>query len=461
MIRLILSVLSGCLLALAFPKFNLSWLAWVALVPFFLAVARTNNQKQVLACGFWFGLAFFGLHLYWITSLFDFVQWWSVLAWASLALYQTVFILIFVLVLRSVTSGEETFFPLLAAVFWVAIEWLRAWGPFGVTGGDLGYSQVKFLPVIQIAAFSQVYGVSFLIVFFNAAVAQFIFSRKKWVMLVMAVLLVVSATLYGYNVLVEGPPERDPRFGSVKLALIQPNIPQKDKLKVSLVPQTLKIYEGLTRRIAERQPDIIIWPETALFTYVLHDTKIFKQIQALAKETGAWLVFGTPHYVAEDAFNSVVVLAPDGQIKGRYDKQALVPFGEYLPFRKLLFPILKSVGYYDSEFVPGPELKLLKIKNLRVATAVCFESTFPGVIKARAAKGADFILLVTNDAWFDDSAAPYFHLNTGIFRAIENRKYFIQVGNTGITAVIDPYGRVIERTDMNLPQILMFKMPLS
>lgn len=460
MIRLLLSIISGFLLALAFPKFSLGWVAWVALVPFFLAVAATKSRKQVLACGFWFGLSFFGLHLYWITSLFEFVQWWSVLGWASLALYQTLFLLVFVFALRSVTSGEETFFPLLAAVFWVAIEWLRAAGPFGVTAGDLGYSQVHFLPIIQIASFSLVYGVSFLIAFFNAALAQFIFNRRKWGMLVIAALLIVTASLYGYNVLVEDPLKTDPRLGTVKLALIQPNIPQKDKLKPSLVPKTLKIYEGMTRQIADRQPDIIIWPETAIFAYVLHDAKIFKRVQALAKETKAWLVFGTPHHEGQDAHNSVVVLSPDGQVRGRYDKQRLVPFGEYLPFRKLLFPILKSVGYYDSEFRPGPELKLLKIKDLRVATAVCFESTFPGTIRERAQKGADFILLVTNDAWFNDSAAPYFHLNAGIFRAIENRKYFIQVGNTGFSAVIDPYGRVVEKTDLNLPQILIFKMPL-
>ncbi len=460
MIRLLMSIISGFLLALTFPKFSFNWLAWAALVPFFLAVARTHNRKEVLACGFWFGLAFFGLHLYWVTSLFEFVQWWSVLGWACLALYQVLFILLFVFVLRTLTSGEEPLFPLLTAVLWVAVEMLRAWGPFGVTGGDLGYSQADFLPVIQIAVFSHVYGVSFLIVFFNAALAQFIFNRRKWGMLALSVLLIAAAVFYGYNALLEEP-KVDKRLGTVKLALIQPNIAQKDKLRAGLVPRILNIHEELTRQIAGRQPDIIIWPETALFTYVLNDARVFARIQALAKETQAWLVFGTPHMDGDKAYNSVVVVSPDGQVRGRYDKQVLVPFGEYLPFRKLLFPILKNVGYYDSEFVPGPELKLLKVKELRVAAAVCFESTFPGLIRARAAKGTDFILLVTNDAWFDDSSAPYFHLNAGVFRAVENRKYFIQVGNTGFSAVIDPYGRIVEKTDLNLPQILIFKMPLS
>lgn len=461
MIRLLLSVVSGFLLSLAFPKFNFGLLAWLALVPFFLALSGTKNRREIVACAFWFGLSFFSLHFFWVTSLFEFVRWWSVLGWGALVIYQTLFIIFFALILRIVSSGEETFFPLLAAVVWTVVEWLRAAGPFGVTGGDLGYSQVAFLPLIQIARLFQVYGVSFLIVFFNAALAQTIFNRRKWGMLAMAVLLIVSAALYGYNILVEEPYKPDQRLGKVRLALVQPNIPQKDKLKTSLVPQTMKIYHGLTMQIADKRPDIIIWPETAVFTYMLRDQGIFRQVQGLAKATNAWLVFGTPHYKGDEAYNSVAVVSPDGQLQGRYDKQALVPFGEYLPFRKLLFPILKGVGYYDSQFVAGPELKLLKVKGLRVATAVCFESTFPSLIKERAAKGADFILLVTNDAWFADSAAPYFHLNAGIFRAIENRKYFVQVSNTGISAVIDPYGRVIEKTDLDLPQIIIFEMPLS
>ena len=134
MIRLLLSIISGFLMSLTFPKFNFGIIAWVALVPFFLAIAGTKNRKQVMACAFWFGLAYFGLHLYWVTSLFEFVQWWSVLGWASLVLYQTLFIVIFALVLRTVTSGEETFFPILTAVIWTAVEWLRAGTRLGHTG---------------------------------------------------------------------------------------------------------------------------------------------------------------------------------------------------------------------------------------------------------------------------------------------------------------------------------------
>lgn len=455
--NLILSIFSGVLLALAFPKFNLYWLAWVALVPFFVALARTRNWKESMLCGFSFGIFFFGIHLFWVTTLFRFVEGWIILGWIALTLYQTLFILLFVTILYFIGNPKRVTYAVFVALLWTTVEWLRACGPFGVTGGDVGYSQAQMLPLIQIASLTSVYGVSFLVVLFNASALQFLMDKRKWLALALSLVLIIGC--YGYGSLVMG--QETGGGGRVKLGLLQPNIDQKHKLNPSMVQPVFDVHEEMTRQAMKEKPDIIIWPETAIFSYILHDPPLLRRMQKLARGSKAWLIFGTPHYVRDKAYNSIVSMSPTGKVVSRYDKQQLVPFGEYLPFRKILYPFLKGIGYYEAEFSSNPHPELIKAKDLKIAAAVCFESTFPDLIRKRAKKDSDFILLVTNDAWFGDSSALYLHLDSGIFRAIENRKYFIQVGNTGLTAVVDPYGRILKKTKVNQREVVTFELPIS
>jgi len=497
-----LSITAGVLLALAFPKFNLFWIAWIALVPFFVALGSAKSFKDAMICGFLFGAVFFGIDLYWVTSLFRFAGWWVVFGWGALVLFQTLFMVLFALAFRlvissfnfarldlnpfqpevtafvggmrrslGVSSGLKGFFyAVVVALLWVAVEWLRAWGPFGVTGGDLGYSQAAFLPIVQIASFSSVYGVSFLLVLCNVALALFAAGFKRWQPLLLSFLLVIMAVGYGMNAM--RSPSPVPRSSSltdvlrgsirtVKISLIQPSIDQRDKLDPSKVFPIYETHERMTRQAMSERPEIVIWPESAVFTYLLKDNLLFPRLKRLLAEEGVWLIAGTPHYEGDTAFNSVASISPAGRVVSRYDKERPVPFGEYLPFRKILYPVLRGVGYYDSEFAGNPNPRAIRAGNLNIATAVCFESTFPELIKKRVNKNSDFILIVTNDAWFGDSAALEQHLNAGILRAVENRKYFIQAGNTGISAVIDPFGRVLKRTGVNQREILTFEIPLS
>lgn len=461
MMNITLSAVSGILLALAFPKFNLHWLAWVALVPFFLALGRSKNWKEALLCGFAFGAVFFGIHLFWVTTLFRFVKWWISLGWVSLVFFQTLFILLFVVCakvfLPGPRSGAGIFRVAGLAACWTFVEWLRAWGPFGVTGGDVGYSQAALLPLIQIASFASVYGISFMVVLANSSIALFISDLRRWQPLILTLALVLSATVYGYRVLSLTSHISHPSSPKM-LVLLQPNIDQKDKMDPAKVQSIFDLHEEMTQKAMLEKPDIIIWPESAIFSYLLHDPPLLARTRKLAEESGAWLIFGTPHYIGRKAYNSIVSMSPAGEIVSRYDKQRPVPFGEYLPFRKILYPFLKGVGYYESDFSPGTSADLLRAGGFKIAGAVCFESTFPDLIRKQARKSADLILLVTNDAWFDDSSALYFHLNAGVFRAVENRKYFIQAANTGISAVIDPYGRTLKRSKVNQRQTLTFEL---
>ncbi|MFH1386786.1 MAG: apolipoprotein N-acyltransferase [bacterium] len=452
------STLSGLLLALAYPNFNLWWLAWIALVPFFYFLYKVKGWKQAGWCGFVFGVTFFSINLFWITTLFRFVGWWAVVGWVCLTVFQSIFISLFSIFYALFSNKQTNRLTnfLVLPTLWTITEILRAWGPFGLPSGVVGYTQASFLPLIQIASFTTVYGVSFIVVMVNAALTPGPSPKGRGGVrtLFIVILLITIVIAYGDTTI---------RHSSLvishfpKLALIQPNIDQMDKMDPRKVNEIFNIHEELTRQATKEQPAIIIWPETAIFSYLLRDPALLPRIQSLAKESEAWLIIGTPHYTVDgNAYNSLVSISPSGEVVSRYDKQRLVPFGEYLPFKPLLYPFLKGTGFFDQGFDVNGNISPVIAGNYQIAAAICFESTFPDTIKARVGEKTDFILTVTNDGWFGSSSAPYFHFNHGIFRAIENRKYFIQVGNTGISGVIDPYGRVLRRSTLGKRQVLIY-----
>lgn len=454
---MIFSALSGLLLALAFPKFSIAWLAWVALVPFLIALRQTARPAEAAANALVFGLFFFGFNLFWVTSLYRFAGWWAVVGWLALVIFQSIFIVVFALLARNYNFSVWA-----ASIFWVALEWLRAWGPFGVTAGGLGYSQANFLPLIQLASWTSVYGVTLLIFLFNISLADLLtkpVTRRRGFVFAGIVILLFAVYFYGRAELLGN---RRINFAVskqvLKVAIIQPNVDQFDRMDPRKIFTVFSLHEELTRQA--KGAELIIWPETAIFTYLLQDQSAFLRLQALAQETNAWLVFGTPFYDGKNSYNSIAVISPAGEVTSRYDKGHLVPFGEYLPFRPLLYQWLKYTGYFNGEFSPAVRANQLVIAGQKVGGAVCFESTFPDLMRQRA-MGSKFLLTVTNDAWFGSSAAAYQHLDSGVFRAVENRQYFIQAANTGFSALIDPYGRIVEKSELNRQQILTFKIPLS
>jgi apolipoprotein N-acyltransferase len=249
---------------------------------------------------------------------------------------------------------------------------------------------------------------------------------------------------------------------SIKVSLIQGNIPEEKKLYSRFNQEIFDIHEKLTRQAFKEHPDIIIWPETTILTYLTKDQNFLPKIKRLAIEGKAYLIIGTPHYDEKGTiYNSAIVFSPQGEMVSRYDKQKLVPFGEYLPFRPLFYPILKSTNLFYDDFVPGSKSTLLAVGKYKIGCMICFESTFTNIAKDLTKKGADFLLTITNDSWFEGSSALEDHLSAGVFRAVENRKYFIQVANSGNSAIIDPHGRILARTNEGQVGVLTYRIPVE
>ncbi|MCX5751538.1 MAG: apolipoprotein N-acyltransferase [Candidatus Saganbacteria bacterium] len=451
---LFLAVISGLFLAVLFPKFNLFYLAWVALIPFFLAVYSAPHYKKALLYGFITGIVFFGINLFWITALQEFVGFWAYLAWFGVALLQTVYFLLFAVWVWWARNASLEHKLLALPAGYVAVEWLRSLGAYGVTAGGLGYSQSLFLPLLQLASIFSVYGISFVLVMANVFLAEAIYKRKaSWKTGVGLGLLLLLVLMFGLYTLGSKVCHSSP---AKKIFLVQANIPQKEKMEPSLVLKHLFKHLELSKSIAKEKPDFVVWPETAVPFYLLNDFNLsgFRQdFFAVVKEGNFNLILGVPTYLNMNVYNSMVLVDKSTNLS-QYNKEKLVPFGEYLPFRPLLFPLLSKTGFLEGDYIPGRDFDLLQAEGVKIGGAICFESTFPGLIRKRVVKGAEVILVITNDAWFFNSEAPYQHLQAGVLRAVENRRYFIQSANTGISAIIDPWGRVVKQTQLNEQTIL-------
>ncbi|HTY12736.1 MAG TPA: apolipoprotein N-acyltransferase [Candidatus Omnitrophota bacterium] len=462
--KLFLPILSGLLAALCFPKFGFFPLAWIALVPLFIDLKEREGPKDAAGAGLAFGLVFFGVNLFWINTLNHFAPGFAALGYIVLIAGEALFVAVLCYVLKFLSRSFPPLNPLTYPVAWTFFEWLRTAGPFGITAGELGYSQAPFLPLVQIASFSRVFGVSFLIVMMNAALADsFVVFQKKpagrqLLVLSMSCLLLLSAGLWGVEQLT-APVKSD---HTLKIAVIQGNIPQDEKLDARFNNEIFSIHETLTRGVTQEHPDLIIWPESVVLSYLVDNRDLFPRVRQLARDSRAYLLIGTPFYTdTSNIYNSLICVSPTGEITGRYDKQRIVPFGEYLPFRPLLLPILQLTGFFRQDFDFGPaKAELLEAKGLKIGGMICFESTFADLAAERKKQGARMLLTITNDAWFGNSSAPYDHFDCGVFRAVENREWFVQCANTGISGVIDPYGRVVARTGVSQRRALTFEVPL-
>jgi apolipoprotein N-acyltransferase len=448
------SVLSGVLLALAFPHVDFSWLAWVGLVPLLLVM-----RKRPFRSGFVTGMAFFGIVLYWLnivmTTYGGLHPILSLAAYLMLIAYLSLF---FGAATWACCRIQEklTLSPVLTfPVIWVALEFLRSFLLSGFPWAILGYSQSNHLVSIQSVDLFGVYGVSYLLVLSNVVLMQFWQGVREhslrssvWWALICVLLLVCGNYTYGLWRLRQ-PSETG--MAPLRVALIQGNIDQSVKWDPNYQQATADTYRDLSLQAAATgAPDLIVWPESATPFYFQEPGSLHDEVVAVSQRTGSYLLFGSPAFERINLrfryLNSAFLLNPRGEILGRSDKVHLVPFGEYVPLAQFL-PFINKLVSGIGDFSSGM-VNPLPMNGERIGVLVCFEAIFPELARDYVRQGSSLLVNLTNDAWFGRSSAPFQHLAMVRYRAIENRIWVVRAANTGISAIISPRGEFTGRTSI-------------
>ena len=443
-------------MALCFPATNLGWLAWISLVPLLVSLSGKKPHYGFFL-SFICGLFFFPGIGNWLFQ----VRGYRLLHHAIWGTYLAIYFGLFGLAFSFISKRWGVFPSLVASPFlWVSLEYIRSnMGFMAFPWGLLSHSQHQYPTIIQVASLAGNYGVSFLVVLVNAVFAAAIllcarsspskFSAKHvFILIVIGGSLMTSSFWYGHRIVSK------PIIGNeIKVSLVQGNIDQTKKWDPKYAEFIMETYVELTWKAIRDQPDLIVWPEAATPTVISRDQKLYFQVKHLAEETGVPLLLGSSSHQKFgkaqsrkiEFRNSAFLIGPDPQAKNQqYDKIRLLPFGEYLPYRETIPWSWIDVPNVAST-MPGKESTVFQCPTFRFSVNICWETIFPDMVRQFVKNGAQFVVNITNEAWFGKSAAPYQFLSMNAFRAVENRVYVVRCANTGISCFIDPFGRIVDR----------------
>ena len=453
---------AGAVTAMAFPKFDLMFFAWISLIPMFFLLAKARPRHGLLL-GWTAGAVFYAILLYWIPDvpahygrlpivfslLIDgllvllLASTWAVFGW-----------LFAVLRLR---LNDAAFF--VAPFLWIALEYAVSHVLTGFPWGLLGVSQYKNTAFIQISAVTGVYGVSFMLVLFQSYFVASIQSMKR---APFAIAAVAMAAVHLAGVLTM--PKVIPGPETFSAAVVQGNVSsdiQWSEMTADKVEALFEEHMDLTRRAQQAGARLIIWPEfTVPLCFSCPDTlyvRFKESLEAFVVATGATLVVGSNETSeAGDVrryFNSSLCLSP-GRAVSRYAKMHLVPFGEYTPY-KAVFGFINTITHAIGELTPGKFPALHSFGDVPFGTPICYEIVFPDLVRRFTKQGARFLATMTNDGWYGRSSAPYQHFAAAVLRAAENHRFLLRAATTGISGIIDPAGRILQRTEIGARTFLI------
>jgi apolipoprotein N-acyltransferase len=466
-----LAALSSLLLILSFPRFDFGIFAWVALLPLLTAMISKNIRHSFflsLICGILFFLGIFN----WILV----VPKYTLLHHALLAIYLGLYFGLFGVTFNLVYKYWGATPALFAAPFlWVSFEYIRSNLSFlALPWGLLAHSQYQYPSIIQMASITGTYGISFLIVMVNAALAGLILpilriatndprlspfikskipfhpsfmKQGRITLTLITALLTVSAFAYGHLIISK------PIVGDkIRVSLVQGNIDQKKKWDPRYASEILQIYAELTQEASRTRPVLIVWPETSTPGSISLDPKLYTEIKEIARKAGESLLVGSAQHqkfeekdtIGFKYSNSAYLIHP-GSIKNQqYDKIFLFPFGEYLPYKEIIPWSFIGVSNSDN-YTPGKKFTIFNLNPFRFGVTICWENVFPNLFRQFVKNGAQFMINITNEARFGKTAAPYQLASISVFRAVENRVFVIRCANTGVSCTIDPCGRILDR----------------
>ena len=445
--ELLLSIISGVLLVLSFPNFNLEFLAWFAFVPLFFTL-KNKSKGKVFLLSYITGVVFWLGTIYWLIHV-------TLLGMLLLVLYLALYFGFFGLVL-STTSYELRATSLFSIPsIWVFLEYLRSHLLTGFGWALLGYSQYLNLPIIQIADITGTWGVSFLVMMVNVLLYGLICHRLQLTghrlkILMLALTCSLWLSVYGYGLFKLRPTTGGLRPKIIRVSVIQGNISQEMKWQPSTKDFIFKKYLAISHMAAKEKPDLIIWPEAALPVILEEEPFYYGMVSDFVRESRIPLLLGAVTLRDNLYYNSAILVSPEGRLANRYDKLHLVPFGEYVPLKKIL-PFLETIvpigdiaagkeyTVFGAYLTSGPGHSF----QSKFSVLICFEDLFPELSREFVKRGAHFLVNITNDGWYKKTAAAYQHFQASVFRAVENRVFLVRSANTGISGFINPRGEII------------------
>ena len=482
------SFLTSLLLFLGMPGHVEWWpLLFVALVPLLSFVSKNSPKSSVLG-GLATGFLYHAGMLYWIVIVLGrhggLPPYLSFPAMLLLSLYMAVYLAVFCMLTGCFLAREKESknIPgsLLFAVpaLWVGLDWLRSILFTGFPWMDLGYGLALQPVFVQVADLGGHHLVTFLILMVNVLILYVaerwrrgfsLFAGKDRLSVIIALVLLLLSS--GYSVV------RYQQLGrlssstpSLSVGVVQGNVAQLDKWVPDQRQLTMEKYLGLSDEIvSDGNTALVVWPETALPFFPKNDP-MFSTVRRWARMSNAWLLTGAPYFELDPGlrlsyknavkyYNSALLLDPSGTVSGRYEKEHLVPFGEYVPLRKFmpfLEPLVESVGNFSF----GRSVQPLVMEGARIGLLICYESIFPDLARRRVNAGADILVNITNDAWYGRSSAPYQSFSMAVLRAVETRRSLVRAANTGISGFVDPAGRILEASPIFATLSLTAQVPI-
>jgi len=463
----LLAIISGGLQVVIFPNPDWNFLCWIALAPLLIALLDAAQRSggrtgSALGRGFllgWIaGIIFYAGSCYWVYHVMHYYGGLDeavasgvlVLFCLYVGLVHGLFGAVLAWIALRPNWGQRGL--ILAAPFvWVGAEFFRA-RIIGFPWDLLGTVLVDNIPLSRIASVTGVYGLSFEIALMNAALVAILYGRReRRVLMLSAAILIIGIVEAGSYL---EPPAAIPT-GTARL--VQPNISLDQQWNSDSYEKTLADLKQISipqpgeGMPGDPLPDLVIWPESPA-PFFADEQRFHQTLSEIATGTNAYVLAGTIGVLRDgdnsQLYNSAELVAPNGKWLARYDKIHLVPFGEYVPFKDL-FSFAKKLTKEVGDYIPGTQRLVLPVHSYKLGTFICYESIFPDEIRAFANHGAGLLVNISNDGWFGDTGAPGQHLRMARMRAIENDRWVLRATNTGITASIDPYGRVVQQARRN------------